>query len=267
MSALESVLRRDRLFILAALLLLTALAWAYLAHLAAGMSPAMSMPAMDMDMDAMAPARGGFDLTAFFFTFLMWAVMMVGMMAPSAAPTILLYALVGRTAAAQQRPFAATGWFASGYFLAWLLFSLLAAVVQTRLREVMLLTPMFKSASATLSGGVLIVVGLYQWSPFKNGCLDHCRSPLQFMQRHGGFQRQAGASVALGLRHGLYCVGCCWALMLLLFVGGIMNIAWIAALAIVVLVEKLWRHGRMFAHLVGVAAMGAGIFLIWTQAA
>ena len=262
MPLLEATLRRDRLVVLGALLLLTTLAWAYLAHLAGGMS-SNAMSAMDMA----SPVKPGFEIREFFFTFVMWAVMMVGMMTPSAAPTMLLYALVGRAAAAEQQPFAATGWFASGYFLAWLLFSLVAALVQMQLRQLMLLTPMLKSANALLSGGVLMVVGLYQWSPLKNACLDSCRSPLLFIQRHGGFQRRAGASAALGLRHGLYCVGCCWALMLLLFVAGIMNIVWIAGLAILVLVEKLWSRGRLLARLLGAVAVGAGIFLIWTQAA
>jgi len=260
----EAALRRDRLVILAALLLLIAAAWAYLFRLAAGMAmpqEAAPMPGMDMGA-AMAPAVTRFDVTDALLTFVMWLVMMVGMMAPAVTPTILLYARVGRSAALQQKVFAPAGWFAGGYFLAWAGFSLVATAAQAGLRDAMLLTAMLKSASGLLSGIVLVVAGLYQWSPWKNACLEHCRAPLLFIQRHGGFRPQAGASVMLGFRHGLYCIGCCWALMLLLFVGGVMNIAWIAAIAALVLAEKLWSRGRLLSRMVGIAAMAGGVFLI-----
>jgi predicted metal-binding membrane protein len=271
MSGGEAALRRDRLIILAALLLLVAVAWAYLFRLAAGMAMPpeaaqmpgmnMSMPGMDMGA-AMAPSVTRFDLTDALLTFIMWFVMMIGMMTPAVTPTILLYARVGRMAALQQKPFAPAGWFAGGYFLAWAAFSLAATAAQIGLRDVMLLTAMLQSSSDLLSGFVLVVAGLYQWSPWKNACLEHCRAPLLFIQRHGGFRPQAGASVMLGLRHGLYCIGCCWALMLLLFVGGVMNIAWIAGLAVLVLAEKLWSRGRHLSRAVGVAAIAGGLFLI-----
>ena len=264
MSGGEAALRRDRFIILAALLLLIAAAWAYLFRLAAGM--AMPMPGMDMSMPgmgaAMAPAVKRFDVIDMLLTFVMWFVMMVGMMAPAVTPTILLYARVGRMAALQQRPFAPAGWFAGGYFLAWAGFSLVATAAQIGLRDGMLLTAMLKSASDPLSGIALVIAGLYQWSPWKNACLEHCRAPLFFLQRHGGFRPGAGASLLLGFRHGLYCIGCCWALMLLLFVGGVMNIAWIAGLAVLVLAEKLWSRGQLLSRTVGVAAMAGGLFLI-----
>lgn len=259
---LEASLRRDRLVILAALLLLTALAWAYLVHLNASMAAAISsMPGMDMTMN-MGPAPSPWNTEDFVFAVIMWAVMMIGMMAPSVAPTILLYARVGRLAAAQHQPFAATGWFASGYFLAWAGFSLAAAAAQTALGTALLLTPTLKSASASLSGAVLVVAGLYQWSPWKNACLEQCRAPLFFIQRHGGFRKEASRSLLLGLRHGLYCVGCCWALMLLLFVAGVMNLFWIAVLAALVLIEKLWVRGVLVSRAFGVAAIAGGVFLI-----
>ena len=271
MSGGEAALRRDRLIILAALLLLIAAAWAYLFRLAAGMAmppeaapmPAMgmSMPGMDMGA-AMAPPVKRSDVTDMLLTFVMWFVMMVGMMAPAVAPTILLYARVGRMAALQQKPFAPAGWFTGGYFLAWAGFSLGATAAQIGLRDEMLLTAMLKSASALLSGIALVVAGLYQWSPWKNACLEHCRAPIFFIQRHGGFRPGAGASLLLGARHGLYCIGCCWALMLLLFVGGVMNIAWIAAIAALVLVEKLWSRGQLLSRTIGIVAVAGGLFLI-----
>jgi predicted metal-binding membrane protein len=264
MSVGEAALRRDRFIILAALLLLIAAAWAYLFRLAVGMtmpSDMQAMPGMDMGA-AMAPVVKRFDVTDALLTFVMWFVMMVGMMTPAVTPTILLYARVGRMAALQQKVFAPAGWFAGGYFLAWATFSLVATAAQIGLRDAMLLTAMLKSANALMSGIVLVAAGLYQWSPWKNSCLEHCRAPLLFIQRHGGFRPQAGASVLLGLRHGLYCIGCCWVLMLLLFVGGVMNIAWIAAIAALVLAEKLWSRGQLLSRVAGIAAIAGGLFLI-----
>ena len=245
------------------LMLTTILAWAYVVHLASGMTPgpAVPMPGMDMGMAAM-PMPGPWNAADFGFAFLMWSVMMVGMMTPSVAPTILLYAQVGRTAAALQKPFAATGWFAGGYFLAWIIFSVGAALAQTALTDALLLTPMLKSASTPLSGALLVVAGLYQWSPWKASCLRQCRAPLSFIQQHGGFRREASASLLLGLRHGLYCVGCCWPLMLLLFALGVMNLAWIAALAALVLAEKLWSRGVLVSRALGIAATAGGIYLM-----
>jgi predicted metal-binding membrane protein len=250
------------------MLLRTVLAWSYVVWLAGHMvmqaAPAAmpDMPGMSMGA-AMAPAFRPWSVTEFLFTLVMWIVMMVGMMAPSVTPMILLYARVGRQAAAMQKRLAATGWFAGGYFLAWAAFSAVAALAQTELSSLSLLTPMLKSANSLLGGGILIVAGVYQWSPWKETCLEHCRSPLSFIQRHGGFKAQARGSLMLGFRHGLYCVGCCWALMLLLFAGGIMNIAWIAGLAILVLAEKFLRSGWAFSRVVGLASILGGLSLIY----
>lgn len=249
--------------VLAALLMLVALAWAYVMHLAS-LSPGaegISMRGMDM---AGAAFAGPWNGTDFLFAFAMWATMMVGMMAPSFAPTILLYATLGQVATT-NRIFAATAWFAGGYFLAWTIFSLAAAAIQTMLGTAMLLTPVQQGAGLTLSGAMLVTAGLYQWSPWKIACLRHCRAPLSFIQQRGGFQPQASASLILGLRHGLFCVGCCWALMLLLFVAGTMNLTWIALLAALLLAEKLWKHGVLVSRITGMAAMAAGLFLIARQ--
>jgi predicted metal-binding membrane protein len=188
--------------------------------------------------------------------------MMAGMMIPSAAPMILLYARVGRQAVAQHKPFAATGWFAGGYLLAWAIFSFLAALLQAGLSHAALLTPMMTSASNVMGGGILIAAGLYQWSSWKYACLADCRAPLAFIQKHGGFRRRALPSLGLGLRHGFLCIGCCWALMLLLFIGGIMNIVWIAGLAILVLFEKLLTDGRNVSRVIGLTLIIAGILLV-----
>src|SRR5687767_13196913 len=130
----------------------------------------------------MAPAFQAWTATEFAFTLAMWIIMMIGMMTPSAAPIILLYARVGRQAANQGEPFASTGWFASGYILAWSGFSLAATVVQWALDRAALITPAMATASAALGSLVLLAAGIYQWTPLKNKCLVHCQSPLQFLQ-------------------------------------------------------------------------------------
>jgi predicted metal-binding membrane protein len=220
----------------------------------------MAMPGMDMGPASTALPRAAMDVL---LAFVMWTVMMVGMMTPSVAPVILLYARVARHAAADGKAFAATGWFAAGYFLAWTVFSILAAVAQVTLRGAALLTPMLASASNGMGGVILIVAGVYQWSQWKDACLTQCREPLLFIQRHGGFKRHASGSLELGLRHGLYCIGCCWAFMLLLFVGGIMNILWVAALAVLVLLEKFPMQGRFLSRATGCALIAGGVSLIY----
>jgi predicted metal-binding membrane protein len=266
-TTLEAVFRRDRQAVIAALVILTALAWAYLLWLARGMAMPEPMPAMSgMDMAhmrmAMTPDMRPWALTDFLFSFAMWAVMMAGMMMPSAAPTILLHARVARQAQAQQKPFAATGWFAAGYLLSWSVFSVAAAGLQVALSRAALLTPMLATANDLIGGGILIAVGLYQWSDLKYRCLTHCRAPLQFIQQHGGFKGRPLPALDLGFRHGLYCIGCCGALMLLLFVGGVMSLIWIAGLSILVLLEKAMSDGRNVSRLVGLALIIGGISLI-----
>lgn len=264
--ALEAVLRRDRVIVLAALAAVTALAWADLVWLAND----MAMDGMDMTGFRMIPAGQGLMMPAsapwqpveFVYVFLMWVVMMIGMMTPSVAPMILIYARVGRQAEAQGTPFAASGWFAAGYMLAWAAFSLAATSAQWGLERLALLTPMMESASNMLGGLVLIVAGVYQWTPLKHACLSYCQSPLTFIMRHGGFRPEPGAALALGFRHGSYCIGCCWALMALLFVGGVMNLLWIAALAALVLIEKAVRFGDIVARVAGLASIAAGLWLL-----
>jgi predicted metal-binding membrane protein len=264
--ALERLLKRDRIIVIAALAIITALAWADLVWLAND----MWMGGMDMAGFRMIPAGRGWMMPAsepwqsfeFGYMFAMWAVMMIGMMTPSVAPMILLYARVGRQAAMQGKPFAASAWFAAGYLLSWTAFSLAATSAQWALERAALLTPMMESASNILGGVVLIAGGFYQWTPLKGVCLSYCQAPLTFIMHHGGFQREPAGALALGFRHGIYCIGCCWALMALLFVGGVMNLLWIAALAILVLLEKVLPFGRLVARLAGVVFIAGGVCLL-----
>ncbi len=264
--ALEAVLRRDRAVVIAALAVITALAWADILWLARD----MAMDGMDMTGFRMIPAGQGLMMPAsapwqpveFAYVFAMWAVMMIGMMTPSVAPMILIYARVGRQAVVTGHPFAATGWFASGYLVAWFGFSLAATSAQWALERAALLTPMMESASRILGAVVLIAAGIYQWTPLKEACLAHCQAPLTFIMRHGGFRADASGAFILGVRHGLYCIGCCWALMLLLFVGGVMNVLWIAALAGLVLLEKLLPFGKILSRVTGCAFVAGGAWLL-----
>ncbi len=270
-AALTEVLRRDRTVIIAAVAIITALAWAYIIWLSRSMdaTPMSDMPGMGSDIAGMgamaAPAFRSLLLVDFIFVFAMWTAMMVGMMTPSAAPMILLYARVGRQAAQRGRPFAAVSWFTAGYLLAWTGFSLLAMVGQWALTRAALLTPMMQSATGIFGGSILIAAGIYQWTPLKDICLRHCQTPLIFLQRHGGFRRDNAGSLGLGFRHGLYCVGCCWALMALLFVGGVMNVLWIAGLSIFVLAEKILPLGSLLSRSAGAGLIVIGVWLITGQ--
>lgn len=269
-AALEAVLRRDRLVVLASLATIVVLAWLYLVW--SGESASMTgVSGMDetAGMAGMAGRHPGGGLTdvapaAWSATeaavmLLMWTVMMIGMMTPSAAPMILLYARVARGADARGRPFAASGWFTLGYLLAWSAFAAAATAAQTMLEAAALLTPMMASASPAFGAVLLLAAGIYQWTGLKHACLASCRSPLQFILAHGGFRGDPRGAVWLGWRHGLYCIGCCWPLMLLLFLGGVMNLLWIAALSALVLSEKLLRFGPAFARATGCVLIAAGI--------
>jgi predicted metal-binding membrane protein len=259
----ERLLRRDRVVILVALLTLATLAWAYVLWLAAQMR--MDMPAARMipaTLGWMVPADSRWSALELTLVFLMWAVMMIGMMLPSAAPMLLIYARVGRQAAMQQRPFAATGWFLAGYLAVWAGFSLAATLAQWGLQRAAILNSMMQVSDQRLAGGLLLAAGLYQWSSLKQECLRQCQGPLVFLQRHGGFRRQPLAALGLGARHGLYCLACCWILMLVLFFVGVMNVLWIAALTAFVLLERSVPAGVWISRLVGIAVCAWGVWLL-----
>ncbi|RVA28692.1 DUF2182 domain-containing protein [Mesorhizobium sp. M7D.F.Ca.US.004.03.1.1] len=276
-TALEAVLRRDRAVVTAALVVIALLAWVYVLWLTADMvmpgSPVpgstggdiagMDMSTMDtggMDMGAtVAPGFRTWSSADFAFIFTMWAVMMVGMMTPSVAPMLLLYAGVGRKAHADGRPIASTGWFFAGYLAVWVVFSVLATGAQWLLARLALLDPSMATDSAILGGLVLIAAGLYQWTPMKGVCLRQCQAPIAFLASHGGFRSAPLGALRLGIDHGAYCLGCCWALMALLFVGGVMNVLWIAGIAILVLLEKTVPTGQLIPRVSGalMAAIGA----------
>lgn len=245
----------------AALLLLAGLAWMWLWREARRMA-GLEMPGMEgMRMSHLQMMGAGYapwSGTLALYLFLMWFVMMIGMMTPAAAPMVLLYMGVARHAASTGHRFVSASWFFAGYLLAWAGFSLLATAAHWLLESTAMMTPAMQAASTGLRGGVLIAAGLWQWLPWKDACLARCRAPLSFIQQQGGFRADLAGAMRLGLLHGAFCVGCCWLLMLLLFVLGVMNLAWIAALMMLVLLEKLAPGGRWIARIAGLAAMVAG---------
>lgn len=241
----ERALRRDRVLVVSCLLFVVALSWAYLLS-GAGMMQAMGDMLMPM-------STGPWTLDRAVLVLVMWAVMMAAMMLPSAAPIILLYATISRRRSERGETASTSGVFAFGYIAVWAAFSLAATALQYGLEKVALMSPMMQTTSIALAGTMLIVAGLYQWTPLKQACLRHCRSPLEFITAY--WRPGARGAFVMGMRHGAYCLGCCWMLMLLLFVGGVMNFAWIAGLALFVLVEKLVPAG----HWIG---RGAGVLLV-----
>jgi len=229
-TGIESALLRDRWLIGAALVLVTLLSWAWIAPMAWDMYGPMTGPSAWM----MTPH---WDFAHQLLLFGMWAVMMIGMMLPSATPALLLYGSVVRRSPGATRAVAHVYAFAGGYLLVWTGFSLAATALQLLLNRWLLLSPMMETRTRWLGPLFLCLAGLYQLTPLKRACLQSCRFPLMFMTRH--WRQGISGGFWLGVLQGAYCLGCCWALMLLLFAGGVMNLWWIGALTVFVLLEKL----------------------------
>jgi predicted metal-binding membrane protein len=252
-SSLDALLRRDRLIVLGGLIALTVLAWAYIVWMASAMETGQMA---DMAMPYLRP----WSALDFLLMFLMWAIMMVGMMTPSAAPMILLVAAINRKQQERIQPLMPTAAFVAGYLAVWAAFSLLATLLQWGLEQAALLSPMMVSTSPVLGGVLLIGAGLYQCTPYKDVCLKHCRSPIHFLMHH--WRKGARGAFAMGITHGAFCLGCCWLLMGLLFFGGVMNLLWVAAIAVFVLLEKIAPGGQILGRVAGAVLALAGIAII-----
>lgn len=247
--------RRDSIAIVGGLAGVTLLSWIYLLLELARMDGAMAGGAM-MQLRPWAPVD-------FALMFAMWAVMMVGMMVPSATPMVLVYAAVARKASSQGELLAPTVVFVAGYVVMWTLFSAGATLLQWGLERAALLSPTMVSTSPLLGGALLVAAGLYQMTPMKDACLKHCRSPVYFISDN--WRPGVGGAFRMGWLHGAYCLGCCWLLMGILFFGGVMNLLWIAAITIFVLLEKLLPAGRAGGRIAGGALMALGM-AVWIQA-
>jgi len=248
---LSMLLRHRRAVVLGALATVTAAAWAYLL-----LGGGIQMEAMDMgggQMMAMLPtwSAGYAALIS-----VMWWAMMVAMMLPTAAPTVLLVTSLAWDRPANSNLVPATALlFASGYLLVWCGFSLAATLLQWGLDNAGLLSERMAFGDAILASSVLIAAGVYQWTPLKDACLRHCRSPTEFLVRH--WQPGSLGAVGTGVRHGLFCLGCCWMLMALLFVGGLMSVTWIGAISLFVLMEKTIPWGDW------VSRLGGLLLVVW----
>jgi predicted metal-binding membrane protein len=238
--------RRDFWAVVGSLAGITLLAWAYLFSMAGDMSEGMA----SMQMPEWTSRY-------FLMMFLMWAIMMVGMMLPSVTPTVLIYAAVARKSAKQGTPVAPISVFVSGYLAVWIGFSVFATLAQWGLDRAGLLSPMMVSQNTVLGAALLIIAGVYQWLPLKDKCLHHCRSPVDFISTH--WQTGTLGAFRMGLSHGGFCLGCCWALMALLFVGGVMNLLWIAGITLFVLLEKVLPLGDRGGHVSGVLMIITGL--------
>ena len=263
-NAVEWLLRRDRLVVLAGLILLTALSWLYLYHLTLQMGMG-SMLADQVGAETMSVSGmiqlAPWTLTDAILMFVMWAIMMIAMMVPSATPMVLLYAHVVRHKSREAEPLAYTSAFFAGYVLIWTGFSAAATALQWGFEQAALLSPMMVSVSPVFGGLVLIVAAVYQWTPLKDACLRRCRSPVWFLSSN--WQEGADGALRMGLAHGAYCLGCCWSLMLVLFVGGVMNLLCVAAITIFVLIEKVMPRGRMIGRVGGILLGLAGVFILF----
>jgi len=258
--AIESLARRDRLVVLASLAVLVILAWAYTVLMALHGSEGDQHGEMagmaGMAMDAWKP----WTATEAALMFVMWIVMMAAMMIPSAASMMLAFARISRERAPAPALLSSGTAFLLGYLALWAAFGALATTAQGLLHAAALLSPSMASASPVFSGTVLIATGIYQFTPLKGVCLAKCRTPLAFLLAE--WRDGSRGAFVMGLRHGLYCVGCCWAVMALLFVGGVMNLVWIALLALVVLAEKALPYGRWVGRALGIAAVLWGAWLL-----
>ena len=277
---LESVLRRDRLVVVIALVAVIVLSWVYvLAGAGMGMS-AFEMTRMTQPVDVIdstqpsmqgmsmgGTAVGGTMITGTWTVgyavviFFMWWVMMFGMMLPSASPLLLLFARMMRKEKDKGAPYVPTGVFALGYVIMWAAFSAIATGAQWGLEASGLLSGIMVGTSAVLGAGLLIAAGVWQLTPWKNACLRHCRSPIGFLSAH--WRPGRTGAFKMGLVHGAFCLGCCWFLMALLFYGGVMNLYWIIGLALYILIEKLLPAGARIGQLTGVILIAWGATLLF----
>ena len=267
----EALLKRDRIIVLAGLAIIIVLAWVYTIYLAhdmgemdmgmgMGMRMGMDMP-MDMNMKMSMPNMHTWGFLDFLLLFIMWVVMMVAMMTPSAAPMVLVFSKINRQRYNQQNPYLATAIFLLGYLIVWIGFSAVATLTQWSLHSVALLSPMMVSTSPILGGVLLISAGIFQFTPLKYTCLSHCRSPMGFLMTE--WRKGNRGALIMGLRHGSFCVGCCWLIMALLFVAGVMNLLWVAIIAIYVLIEKVVPAGHWVSRIIGILVI---IWGLWTIA-
>ena len=251
-TSLERAVIRDRWLVLGSLLLVAGACWAWIVPMAHDMYGDMTGLSAWMMTSSWTAAHLA-------LLFAMWAAMMIGMMLPSAAPTLLVYGMVARRGDGAADAPLRVHIFAGGYLVVWTLFSAIAALAQRAFTATEVLTPMMEARAPLASGAMLVAAGAYQLTPLKRACLDACQSPAAFLVKHWRAGR-AGA-FRIGLLHGWYCLGCCWALMLLLFAGGVMNLTIIVGLTVFLLLEKLMPPALQGGRFSGVVLLVAGVYM------
>jgi predicted metal-binding membrane protein len=249
---LESFLRRERLIVCGCLVAMVVLSWLYLLHL----KTAMDTSGMNMAGMVMVDTQK-WGATTVLLLFVMWTVMMVAMMVPSATPLILAFLIVNQSRSTANRPFVPVGIFLLGYLAIWIAYSAVATLAEWGLHQATLLSTTMAATSAALNGGLLIAAGVFQLTPLKQVCLKGCRSPLSFLMSE--WRDGAAGAFVMGLRQGAYCLGCCWILMALLFVAGVMNLFWVTVIALLVIAEKILPKGEVLARIAGIALVAAGV--------
>jgi predicted metal-binding membrane protein len=264
MTALVPVQRRtgsERPVVIGWVSTLVALCWAYLLFRVSRMggTDVAAMPGMGIGMEPPPPAP--YRTSELLLLFGMWVAMMSATTLPSNTPALVLFARVNRLYHAVRRPYVATGLFVLGYLFAWVLFSAAATLVQWGLHDAGVLDQAMALTNSTIAGLTLVAAGVYQWTPAKHACLHHCRTPLAFVLT--GWRRGPWGAFRMGVTHGSYCTGCCWLLMVLLFAAGVMNLAAVAALALLLLAEKLLPGGEWIATLTGLAMVAWGTLLLF----
>jgi predicted metal-binding membrane protein len=249
---LETLLRRERLIVCGCLFVMVVVSWLYLLHLKAAMDMSgMNMPGMVM-LDTQE-----WGATTVLLLFVMWAVMMVAMMVPSATPMILAFLTVNQSRSTTNRPLVPVGIFLFGYVAVWTAYSAVATLGEWGLHQVTLLSTTMAATSPALNGGLLLAAGVFQLTPLKRACLKGCRSPLSFLMSE--WRDGVAGAFLMGLQHGAFCLGCCWILMALLFVAGVMNLFWVAVVALLVMAEKIVPKGEVLGHIAGIALVVAGV--------
>lgn len=250
----QAVIRRDRMVVLTGLAAVVGAATIYTVTMAGQLSKPIDMAFMPTSHAAMGHQH------TFLTLFVMWTIMQVAMMSPTAVPMILMHGKVERHKNPQSFPFLPIGLFFLGYILLWGLFSLAFALIQVGMQAKGLLSPTMATTNTWLSGGILIAAGLFQFSSLKEACLKQCRSPVTYLMTE--WRSGRSGALLMGLKHGAHCVGCCWIIMALLFVAGVMNLFWMAAITAFVLIEKLTARGEMFGRIVGVGLIVWGVLII-----
>ncbi|MEO6229813.1 MAG: DUF2182 domain-containing protein [Ferruginibacter sp.] len=254
-NALEIVIKKDRLIIISCLVAAAVISWLYIIYLYRQMYP------MNMDAFLFAmPMTAHWHFSDFLLLFLMWFIMMVAMMTASVAPLILLFAMINRQKKQQQAPYVPAIYIFTGYYLIWAIFSLLATLLQWALQQLNWLSPDMIITHKIIGGSILIFAGIFQFTSLKHRCLNHCRNPIDFI--HTKWKEGKMGAFKMGVQNGTYCLGCCWILMAVLFVAGIMNLLWIALIGIFVLLEKLIPNSNWISYTAGLALCLYGLLVL-----